>query len=260
MRIVVMVALLLHGGLAAAFELDEAKLVDLTHPFDATTIYWPTATPFALEHVARGRTEDGHWYAANRFCAAEHGGTHLDAPLHFAEGGAGADAVSLERLVGPAVVIDVTEDAARDPDLAVAVAHLERHERAHGPIPAGAIVLVRTGWGARWPDRRRYLGDDTPGDASRLHFPGVSGAAATWLVQQRRIDAIGIDTASIDNGPSRHFEAHQVLSAAGVPVFENVAGLERLPATGANVIALPMKIAGGTGGPLRMIAVLPAAR
>ncbi|HEX6131673.1 MAG TPA: cyclase family protein [Actinomycetota bacterium] len=260
MRSILGVATLLAAGVAGAFELDETRLVDLTHPFDATTIYWPTQAPFALERLARGRTPAGHWYAANRFCAAEHGGTHLDAPVHFAEGGAGADAVPLARLVGPAVVVDVVADAARDPDLEVAVAHLERHERAHGRIPSGAIVLVRTGWGARWPDRRRYLGDDTPGDAWDLHFPGVSRAAAAWLVAERRIDAVGIDTASIDHGPSRRFEAHQALAAAGVPVFENVAGLERLPATGASLVALPMKIAGGSGGPLRVIAVLPPAR
>lgn len=150
--------------------------------------------------------------------------------------------------------------AAAAPDLQVGVAQLERHERRHGPIPDGAIVLLRTGWGARWPDRTRYLGDDTPGDASNLHFPGLSREGATWLTTERRIDAVGIDTASIDHGPSRTFEAHRVLAAAGVPVLENVAALERLPATGATVIALPMKIAGGSGGPARVIAVLPAAR
>lgn len=259
MRTMAILGALLATGVAGAFEFDETRLVELTHPFDEATIYWPTQAPFSLERLAHGHT-DGHWYAANRFCAAEHGGTHLDAPLHFAEEGAGTDAVPLERLAGPAVVVDVTAEAARDPDLELGVAHIERHERAHGRIAPGSIVLVRTGWGSRWPDRRRYLGADTPGDASNLHFPGVAPAAARWLAAERRIDAIGIDTASIDHGPSRRFEAHQVLAAAGVPVFENLAGLERLPPTGASVVALPMKIAGGSGAPLRAIAVLPRAR
>lgn len=251
---------LLCAGVARAAPIDESRVVDLTHPFDAAAVYWPTARPFTLDSVARGHTPAGYWYAANEFCAAEHGGTHVDAPVHFAEAGRDAAGIPLAQLMGPAVVVDVRARAGTDPDLQVGVADLEAFEAAHGRIPDGAIVLVRTGWGVRWNDRRRYIGDDTPGDASQLHFPGVGRAAAAWLTTERRIDAVGIDTASIDHGPSRTFPAHRVLAAAQVPVFENLAGLERLPATGAFVIALPMKIAGGTGGPLRAIAVLPAPR
>lgn len=260
MRSIVMLGILLTAALAAAFEVEEARVVDLTYPFDERTIYWPTATSFSLKRVAHGHTDGGWWYAANDFCAAEHGGTHLDAPVHFAEGAATTDAVSLDRLMGPAVVVDVAAAAARDADLEVGPEHFAAHERVHGAIASGSIVLIRTGWGARWPDRKRYLGDDTPGDASKLHFPGLSPAGARWLVEERRIDAVGIDTASIDHGASPTFEAHQVLGKAGVPVFENVAALDRVPPTGASVIALPMKIAGGSGGPLRMIAVLPPGR
>jgi kynurenine formamidase len=241
---------------AAALDLDTARVIDLTHPFDATTIYWPTAKPFALETVAGGVTAGGYWYAANNFCAAEHGGTHLDAPVHFAEGRWTADQVPLARLIGPAVVVDMSERAARDPDALLARDDLTRFERAHGPIPAGAIVLVHTGWAARWPDRARYLG--TAGnDASQLRFPGVSAEAARWLTTARAIHAIGIDTASIDHGPSRDFAAHRVLGNANVPVFENLTGLGTLPPRGALFIGLPMKIGGGSGGPLRAVAVLP---
>jgi kynurenine formamidase len=241
---------------APAFEVNESRLLDLSHSFDEQTIYWPTARSFTREHVTHGETPGGYWYAAGEFCAAEHGGTHLDAPIHFSETGQSAAEVPLRRLIGPAFVIDISERAAGDPDTALSVADLDAFEARHGRVPPGAIVLVRTGWAARWPDRRRYLGDDTPGDASRLHFPGVGRDAAARLVE-RQVDAVGIDTASIDPGRSHTFDTHQVLAAANVPVLENLAHLGEVPETGAHVVALPMKIGGGSGGPLRAIAVLP---
>ena len=233
------------------------KLVDLTHPYDAHTLYWPTETRgFVLTTLHHGPTPAGFFYAANSFCTAEHGGTHMDAPIHFAEGKTTADAVPLDRLMGPALVLDITDESARNVDALLGVQHLEAFERAHGPIREGAMVLVRTGWSSRWPNRKAYLGDDTPGDTQHLHFPGISGEAAAALVQ-RRVGAVGIDTASIDNGPSHDFMAHRTLMAADIPAFENLTGLEALPPRGAYVIALPMKIAGGSGGPLRVVAMLP---
>src|SRR2546422_372931 len=236
---------------AAARDLDGARLVDLTHPFDARTIYWPTAKPFTLEPVAHGMTEGGWWYAANNFSAAEHGGTHLDAPIHFAEGRWAADEIPLDRLVGAAVVVDVSEKAARDPDALLVRADLETFEGRGGRIPDGAVVLVRTGWDRFWDDRARYVGSAAPGDTAHLHFPGVGEDAALWLTTARRIRSIGIDTASIDHGPSRDFRAHRALTNANVPIFENLAGLAALPPRGATFIGLPMKIAGGSGGPPR---------
>jgi kynurenine formamidase len=233
------------------------RLIDLTHPFDETTLYWPTAkSGFVLTSVFRGQTPGGFFYAANEIAAPEHGGTHLDSPIHFAEQGSTTEKVGLERLVAPAVVVDMRAAAAKSPDALLEARDLERFEAEHGAITAGTIVLVRTGWAERWPDRKRYLGDDTPGDASRLHFPGIARGAAEALVA-RRVAAVGIDTASIDHGPSRDFIAHRVLMGADIPAFENVASLEGIPVRGAVVIALPMKIRGGSGGPLRMVAWVP---
>ena len=243
-------------------DLARAPLVDLTHPFDATTIYWPTEEGFVLETEFAGRTEGGYYYESHRFRSAEHGGTHIDAPIHFAEQGRTVDAIPLEQLFGPAFVVDVSAAAANDADYEVSAADLQQFEAEHGRLAPGSIVLLRTGFGERWPDRASYLGTDDRGPeaVARLHFPGLAPEAARWLVEEREISAIGIDTASIDHGQSTQFQTHRTLFAADVPAFENVANLDRLPPTGAFVIALPMKIAGGSGGPLRIVATLPGAR
>jgi kynurenine formamidase len=239
-------------------DLRTARVVDLTHPFDERTPYWPTATRgFELAPVHYGRTEAGYFYSAYSFCAPEHGGTHLDAPIHFGEGRWTADQIPVERLVRPAVVIDVAAASAADADHRLTADELQTWEARHGRIAEGTIVLLRTGWSARWPDKKRYLGDDTPGDASRLHFPSYGAEAARILVADRKVAALGVDTASIDPGSAKDFPVHQIVAAANVPGFENLAGLDALPPTGAWVIALPMKIAGGSGGPLRAIALLP---
>jgi kynurenine formamidase len=243
---------------AGGIPLHQRRMVDLTHAFGPQTLYWPTATSgFVLHRQSFGITPGGWFYAANAFTAPEHGGTHLDAPIHFFEGRQTADQVPLERLVAPAVVIDVRDRAAADPDYRLTVADVADWERRHGRIAPGTIVLLNTGWAARWPDRRRYLGDDTPGDASRLHFPSFGEEAARLLVQERRVAAIGVDAASIDYGQSRDFRVHRVAAEANVPGLENLANLDQLPPRGALVIALPMKIEGGSGGPLRAIALLP---
>lgn len=242
---------------ALAGPLDTGTIVDLTYTFDARTVYWPTEKGFVLATRARGPTPGGYFYAANTFCAPEHGGTHLDAPQHFSERGLTADALPVGAGIGPAAVVDVSAPAAGDRDYRLTVADLERWETAHGRLPAKAIVLVRSGWGRFWPDRERYLGSATPGDTSHLHFPGFSKEAAEWLVRERSVAAIGIDTASIDHGPSTDFPVHRVVAAANVPAFENVANLDRLPETGATVVALPMKIGGGTGAPARIVAFMP---
>jgi kynurenine formamidase len=255
-----MLGLLAAGCATAPPDLAKGRLVELTHAFGADTIFWPTDEQgFVLEPVFHGTTEGGWHYEANRFRTAEHGGTHLDAPAHFAAGGETTDSVPLARLVARAVKIDVAEACTRDRDHAVTRADLEAHEREHGRIPDGAIVLLHTGWAARWPDRSAYLGTAARGPAAtaELHFPGLAGDAARWLAEERRIAAVGIDTASIDPGPSLAFEAHRELAARNVPAFENLASLAALPPRNFWVIALPMRIAGGSGGPLRAVALVP---
>lgn len=237
--------------------IDEAKVIDLTYDFDEQTIYWPTAKPFQWEKEAWGKAAGGYWYTAARYAASEHGGTHLDSPVHFGEGKQATDEIPLSRLISPAVVIDITPACAKDADYQLTVADITAWETQHGRIPDGAILLVHTGWGKFWPDKKKYLGTDQPGDTANLHFPGVSREAAGLLAQQRDLDGIGIDTPSLDHGPSKDFIAHQMLNGANVYGLENVANLERLPAKGATLIALPMKIKGGTGAPVRIIALLP---
>lgn len=241
----------------STFDLTRARLVDLTHPFDADTLYWPTASHgFTLERLSHGWTPGGFFYAANAFSAPEHGGTHLDAPIHFAESHWTADAIPLERLVGPAVVIDVADAAAENADYRLSVADVRRFESRNGTIPAGAMVLLRTGWDVRWPNRGLYFGDEEPGRTTKLHFPSYGREAAALLVA-RGVAAIGVDTASIDHGPSQDFPVHRIVGAANVLGFENLMQLDALPATGAWIVALPMKIGGGSGGPLRVVALLP---
>ena len=243
---------------AQTIDLARTRLVDLTHAFDSSTVYWPTApSPFVLERLAFGPTPGGFFYAANAFSAPEHGGTHLDAPIHFAESRQTVDQIPLERLVAPAVVIDVTRQAAADPDYRLTRADVAAFESRHGRIPAGAIVLLRTGWSARWPDRRAFLGDDTPGDASKLRFPSYGEDAARLLVEERSVAALGADVASIDYGRSTDFLVHRVAAARNVYGLENLTNLDVLPPTGAVIVALPMKIAGGSGGPVRAIALVP---
>ena len=246
---------------AAGLDLSAHRLVDLTHPFDERTLYGPTSpSTFKLERLSYGPTAGGWFYAANALCAPEHGGTHLDAPSHFAEGQLTVDQVPLEQLVAPAVVIDVTQKCAADRDYRLSQQDVLDFERRHGRITPGTIVLMRTGWGRFWPDRKAYLGDDTPGDASKLSFPSYGEDAARLLVEERHVAALGVDVASIDYGRSKDFVVHLVAAAANVTGFENIAGLEAIPPRGATVIALPMKIAGGSGGPLRAVALVPKGR
>jgi len=214
---------------------------------------------FPFGHRLLRKTEKGYFYTANQFCAAEHGGTHADAPIHFAAGGGTVDQIPLQQLIGPAAVVDVSAKASADRDYRVTVPDFLAWEKQHGTIPENTIVLLRTGYDRYWPDSARYLGTAERGAeaVAKLHFPGLDPQAARWLAQQRRIKAVGLDTASIDYGQSTLFQSHQTLSGSGIPIFENVAGLAGLPATGSWVLALPMKIRGGSGAPLRLVAWVP---
>ena len=237
----------------------ESVWVDLTHPLSSESVFWPTARPFELTTDAEGTTEAGYYYSAYSFSAAEHGGTHIDAPVHFAEGRRSVDEIPLAQLMGPAVVIDVSRVAGLNRDHRIALSELTDWESVNGRIPDSTIVLFRTGYSRFWPDAEAYLGTALKGEAgvAALHFPGIHPDAAAWLVSERSVKAVGIDTASIDYGQSKVYGSHVALMTANVPAFENVANLDRLPATGAWVIALPLKIEGGSGGPLRIVARVP---
>ncbi|HUH13096.1 MAG TPA: cyclase family protein [Longimicrobiales bacterium] len=238
--------------------LSDARVVDLTHPFDERTLYWPTSpAAFEQDTLAYGATEGGWFYSAFTYSSPEHGGTHLDAPIHFARGRRAVDEIPLEQLIGPAVVLDVSAQAEADADYRLTLDDVRAFEASHGEIPRGAIVLLRTGWDARWPDPGAYLGADTPGDASNLHFPSFGEEAARFLVHERGASALGADVASIDYGASADFVVHRVAMEANVPGLENLANLGELPPTGALVVALPMLIGGGSGAPLRAVAFVP---
>lgn len=254
--IVLMLAVPVVAQKSGAFP--SGRVVDLTYAFGADTVYWPTAEQFKLETDFEGVTDKGYFYSAYRYSAAEHGGTHLDSPVHFAKGHYSVDQLPLEQLMGSAIVIDVTAKCATNPDYLVSVVDIENWEKSNGRIRPGTIVLLRTGYGKFYPDRKKYLGTDERGAeaVAKLHFPGLDPAAARWLMQNRSIKAIGLDTASIDYGQSTMFDSHRILFEKNIPSFENVANLDQLPAKGFSVIALPMKIKGGSGGPLRIIAIL----
>jgi kynurenine formamidase len=240
-------------------DLKDGRWVDLTHPFSSSTIYWPNADHFKLEKVFDGDTEGGYHYSANRYAAAEHGGTHMDAPIHFNLNGATVEKIQPEQTAGEAVVVDVSEKASKNRDYLVGPDDFLAFERSVGPIPRNAIVLIRTGYDKFWPDAERYLGTAERGDAAiaKLHFPGLSKEGAEWLVEQRKVRAVGLDTASIDYGQSRLFEAHRTFALHSVPVFENLDALDQLPQRGSILIALPMKIEAGSGAPLRAVAFIP---
>lgn len=243
---------------AQKIDLANVRRVDLTHPFNAKTLYWPTApTGFQLQQLAFGPTPGGWWYSSYAFAAPEHGGTHLDAPIHFSKNGRTADQVPLEQLIARAVVIDIRTKSRGAADYRLSREDVTAWEKAHGAIPRGAIVLLLTGWSARWPNAKAYLGDDTPGDATKLHFPSYGADAARYLVKQRRVGALGVDVASIDYGQTKDFIVHQIAAEGQVVGLENLTNLHLLPPTGAVAIALPMKIGGGSGGPLRAVALIP---
>jgi len=261
MRRLAFVALLLAGCATAPrppIDLANANVVDLTYSFDKNTLYWPNSPGgFELKQLAFGKTPGGYFYASNSFCAPEHGGTHLDAPIHFSQGSLTVDQIPLRQLMAPAVVIDISAKSATDADYRLTVADVADWEQHNGAIQPGTIVLLRTGWGSRYGDRKKYFGDDTPGATDKLHFPSYSEDSARYLVSNRHIAALGVDTASIDYGQSKDFIVHQIAMGANVPGLENVANLDRVPERGAWVFALPMKIAGGSGAPLRIVAVVP---
>ncbi len=243
-----------------ATEFQDLTWVDLTHSFDSTTIYWPN-NPTGFQHKtdAEGVTPAGFYYSSYHIATQEHGGTHLDAPIHFSQGGLTVDSIPLTSLTGNAVVIDVSAKALENRDYLISVADVEAWEKEHGEIPQNSIVLFHTGYGKFYPDRAKVLGTAKHGVEAipELHFPSIAPETTQWLLDKRDIKAMGLDTPSTDYGQSKDFKTHQILHGKNKPGFENVANLDKLPPTGAYIVALPVKIGKGSGGPLRIIAGIP---
>ncbi|WP_411895822.1 cyclase family protein [Winogradskyella sp. A2] len=240
-------------------KISDRRLVDLSHAYSHETVYWVTAKEFELDTVFEGETDKGYYYSAFNFSTAEHGGTHLDAPIHFAKKGQTVDEIPLEKLVGHAIKIDVSSNAFDNPDYLITIDDLIAWEKQKKTkIPDGSIVLLQTGFSKYYPNRVKYLGTDEKGEEAvkKLHFPGLSPDAAKWIVEQRNINAIGIDTPSIDYGQSEYFQSHVILLSKNIPAFENLTNLDQLPNSGFEIVALPMKIKGGSGAPLRIVAIL----
>ena len=257
-RMVLAVLVSIWPASSMALEFSDYRLVDLSHSYSEDTVYWPTSpTTFDKVELANGKADGGWFYSSYSVCTPEHGGTHIDAPVHFAEGGVSTEKIPLKDLLAPAVVIDVSDKAAADRNYRLTAEDILTFESAQGIIEPGTIVLLRTDWSRYWPDTLAYLGDDTPGDAARLRFPGYGEAATRLLAEERGVAMLGIDSASVDYGQSHDFIAHRIGAARGVPNLENLTNLDQLPATGTIVLALPMKIEGGSGGPVRVVALVP---
>ncbi len=227
------------------------QVIDLTYPLAPAAPAYPGEPPLEVKVM---HTYDRDGYFDRHFSTAEHYGTHMDAPAHFSPGQATLDAIPVPQLFAPAVVADVSAKVAQNADYRLTWADLQAWEQAHGAIPVGAVVIARTGWGARWSDPARFLNADPKGI---LHFPGFSAEAAKFLVEQRQIVGLGIDTLSLDYGPSTDFEVHHITHPRGLYSLENLANLEAVPETGAYLIVAPIKLAGGSGAPTRVFALLP---
>jgi kynurenine formamidase len=223
---------------AAAITAQAPRVIDLGHPLREGDPSWSGKPAFNRE----GTRTNG------RFESVEHFGTHLDAPSHFG-GEWTTDQIPAERLIGPGFCINVT---GRPEDYRITVDDVKEFESRHGAIPAGGIVLFATGWDARWPDAKTYMNVRR----GTKHFPGLSVEAARYLVE-RKVAGIVIDTPSVDYGPSEKFEAHSVTNGANIYHVENARGLTRLPPAGFTVVVAPINLAGGSGGPTRIFALMP---
>ncbi|MFA5848406.1 MAG: cyclase family protein [Bacteroidales bacterium] len=233
--------------------------VDLTWDFEESTVYWPTNVPFKHDTVFFGINDKGYFYSSFKYSAEEHGGTHFDAPLHFAQGGRSIEQINVDELTGAAIVVDVTVKSTQNPDYLVTIDDFIQWENTNGQIPEHSIILLNTGFGKYWKDHLQYTGTLKSGveGVEELHFPGLDPEAAKWLVSERKIKAVGIDTPSIDFGQSKDFRTHRSLCGNNITAYENVANLDKLPAKGAYIVAAPMKIKGGSGSPLRLLAWVP---
>jgi kynurenine formamidase len=229
----------------------KTRVIDLSYAINDKLVPWPGDEKFFEARDNATMAKNG--YFTRSFWMLEHYGTHLDAPAHFAAGAATVDPIPAKKLFGPAVVLDVRGVAAKDADYRLPASRIEEWERAHGRIPQGAIVLLRTGWSARWPDPQKYRNQDKQG---KMHFPGFSDEAAKVLIE-RGASGLGCDTLSVDYGASEDFSVHHLALGAGLYHLENLADLSEVPDAGAFLVVAPIKLEGGSGGPVRVFALLP---
>jgi|GEM_PF-155269 len=229
------------------------EIVDLSWPLIADSAFWPGEgyEPFKLREIATLEKNGVH---SKAFSSPEHLGTHLDAPNHFEAGRPSVDRLPSESLFVPGVLIDVSGAASADPDYQLSREDIHRFEQSHGAIPRGAVVLAYTGWSRFWRIPARYQNRDVRG---QLHFPGFSAEAVDFLIRERDVHGVGLDTLSVDRGLSRAFPVHHLLGKAERYGLENLAELDKLPPSGFTLFVAPMKIETGTGGPTRVFAILP---
>ena len=242
------------AGLISAIAEGRLNAIDLTYALDQHAPFWPEGSRVSPFHATIAATYERDGYFGRNLQLPEHFGTHMDAPLHLDPKGASLDEIPVQDFLLRAVVVDVRAAVASNSDYRLTVQDLQNWESAHGTLPRGSAILMLTGWGSRWPSEERYMNQDAKGV---MHFPGFSLEAARYLLDHVRPKAIGVDTPSVDYGPSQHFEVHQLTMHAGVYHLESLANVERLPATGAILISLPMKLRGGSGGPARVVALVP---
>jgi kynurenine formamidase len=240
-----------HDSILEGIPAGKTRVLDLSYAINDKLVPWPgDAKVFEAKVNA---TIEKNGYFTRSFWMLEHYGTHLDAPAHFPPGKTTVDQIPVKQLFGPAAVIDVRAESARDADYLLPVARIADWEQRHGRIPEGAIVLLRTGWASRWPDVQKYRNQDATG---KMHFPGFSTEAAKLLIE-RKVSGLGCDTLSIDYGASSDFAVHHMALGAGLYHLENLSDMSELPEAGAFLIVAPIKLEGGSGGAVRVFAILP---
>ena len=240
-----------HDSMLEGIPSGKTRVLDLSYAINDKLVPWPGDEKFFEAKV--NATIEKNGYFTRSFWMLEHYGTHLDAPAHFPPGKTTVDQIPAKQLFGPAVVIDVRTESGKDADYQLGAARVEEWEKRHGRISEGAIVLLRTGWASRWPDVRQYRNQDEQG---QMHFPGFSAEAAKLLIE-RRVSGLGCDTLSIDHGASSDYSVHHLALGAGLYQLENLADMSELPERGAFLIVAPIKLQGGSGGPVRVFALLP---
>src|SRR3981189_772061 len=229
----------------------KTRVLDLSYAISDKLVPWPGDVKFFEAKVNASVEKNGSFTAS--FWMVEHYGTHLDAPAHFPPGKSTVDQIPVKQLFGPAVVMDVRTESGKDAGYQLGAARIEEWEKRRGGIPEGSVVLLRTGWALRWPDAKKYRNQDAQG---KMHFPGFSPEAAKLLIE-RKVSGLGCDTLSIDHGASSDYAVHHLALGAGLYQLENLADLSELSETGAFLIVAPIKLEGGSGGPVRVFALLP---